>query len=300
MYAADPDVWRFQPHPEVWVMVLGAVLLAVYAVKVVAPVAMRPGDVAYTRRNAFCYGFGVLILWLASDWPMHDISEEYLYSVHMIQHMAFTMLVPPLLLSAIPEWLARLIMTPNGSVGVWVKRLTNPVVAALVFNFVQITTHLPYVVNTSIENGFFHYGVHTVVFTTALWMWAPVVSPIEEIRPSLPGQMVYLFLMSIVPTVPAGFLTFAGGALYSSYDHSVRLWGIGITTDQQAAGLIMKVVGGLYLWSWILVLFVRWNKENTTEMVLVATNAPSPVEPELTFESVQAEFDRAGTAPPER
>ena len=65
----------------------------------------------------------------------------------------------------------------------------------------------------------------------------------KEFRISLPTQMVYLFLMSVVPTVPAGFLTFAGGALYDAYDHQVRLWGIDITTDQQLAGLVMELVG---------------------------------------------------------
>ena len=283
-------------------MVVGAIFLAWYTVKVVAPAAVRPGEAVYTRRNAVAYTAAIAILWLASDWPLHDISEEYLYSAHMAQHMAFSMLVPPLLLVAMPEWIARLIMTPNGSVGVWVKRLTHPVVAGVVFNFVQIVTHLPYVVNQSIENGVFHYALHTTVFVTSLWMWAPVVGPIEEIRPSVPGRMVYLFLMSIVPTVPAGFLTFAGGALYETYDHPVRLWGISVTDDQQMAGLIMKLGGGLYLWTWILALFVRWNEESDTELVLVPSvshDADDTADADLTFEAVQAEFDRAGAAPSE-
>jgi putative membrane protein len=301
-FAAETDVWRFQAHPEVWVLVAGAVLLGWYTVRVVGPSAVRSGEPLYTRRNAIAYTAAIVALWGASDWPMHDVSEEYLYSVHMVQHMIFSLIVPPLLLVSIPEWLARLIMTPGGKAGVWVKRLTHPVVAGFAFNFVQIVTHLPYVVNLSIENGAFHYGVHTAVFATSLWMWAPVVSPIREIRPSLPAQMVYLFLMSIVPTVPAGFLTFAGGALYEAYDHPVRLWGIDVTVDQQMAGLIMKLGGGLYLWSWILVLFARWNKEAPTELVLVPSKPVDPDDPsggDLTFEDVRAEFDRAGAAPTE-
>lgn len=281
-------------------MVLGALALAWYAVKVVAPLATRPGEPAYTRRNAVAFVAGIALLWLASDWPLHDISEEYLYSAHMVQHMVFSMFVPPLLLTAIPAWMARLIMTPDGHAGIWVKRLTHPVVAGVAFNFVQIVTHLPAVVNTSVENGFAHYGVHFVVFTTALWMWAPVMGPIEEVRASPPGQMVYLFLMSIVPVVPAGFLTFAGGALYEVYDHPVRLWGISVTADQQTAGLIMKIVGTFYIWTWILVRFVSWwADEDTTELALV-TKSPGEPGGALTFDDVQAEFDRAGAAPTER
>ena len=47
------------------------------------------------------------MLWGASDWPVHDISEEYLYSVHMLQHMALSYFLPPLALLATPTWLAR-------------------------------------------------------------------------------------------------------------------------------------------------------------------------------------------------
>jgi cytochrome c oxidase assembly factor CtaG len=153
--------------------------------------------------------------------------------------------------------------------------------------------------------------VHFVGLFSTLMMWFPVCGPIKELRLSLPGQMVYLFLMSVIPTVPAGFLTFAEGALYESYDHNVRLWGIDITTDQQMAGLIMKLVGGIYLWGWIGSRMVRYTKESQSsrELVLVETKPPEPeqtnadttvLDADLTFEDVQAEFDRADPAPPER
>ena len=49
-----------------------------------------------------------------------------------------------------PEWLARLIVSEDGSTGVWVRRLTRPVTAAVLFNVVVALTHLTWVVNTSI------------------------------------------------------------------------------------------------------------------------------------------------------
>ena len=75
-------------------------------------------------------------------------------------------------------------------------------------------------------------------------MWMPVCGPLPELRFALPAQMVYLFLQSIIPTVPAGWLTFAEGVVYQSYDVLPRVWGISVTDDQQMAGLIMKVGGG--------------------------------------------------------
>jgi putative membrane protein len=71
-------------------------------------------------------------------------------------------------------------------------------------------------------------------------------------------QMLYLFLQSILPTVPASFLTFGSKPLYSFYETVPRLYGWSALSDQQVAGLIMKLVGGFYLYSVIAVIFFRW------------------------------------------
>jgi putative membrane protein len=70
--------------------------------------------------------------------------------------------------------------------------------------------------------------------------------------------MLYLFLQSIVPTVPASFLTFGSQPLYSFYVSAPRIWGVSVLTDQTVSGLIMKILGGLILWTVIAVIFFRW------------------------------------------
>ena len=280
VFAADTDIWRYQPHAEVWIILLAGIMMAWYAARIIAPKAFPGGEAPFARYHKLAFIGAMVLLWVASDWPMHDISEEYLYSVHMIQHLLITLVVPPLLWAAIPEWLARLALRGDGSVGVWVRRLARPVAAGLLFNFMVAVSHIPWVVNTSVESGALHYFVHLLLFATAMLMWLPVCGPIPELHMREPGKMVYLFLMSVVPTVPGGFLTFAQGALYSAYDHDVRLWGIGIQADQQAAGLIMKVVGGMYLWTWIGVLFFRWagkQQQANTQMRVVTTVPTGPI-----------------------
>ena len=280
VFAADTDIWRYQPHAEVWFILLAAIVMAWYAVRVIAPKAAPAGEAPFSRFHFLAFVGAMALLWVASDWPMHDISEEYLYSVHMIQHLLITFVVPPLLWAAMPEWLARLMLSGDGSVGVWVRRLARPVVAGVLFNFMVAVSHIPWVVNTSVENGALHYFVHLLLMGSAMVMWLPVCGPIPELRMGAPGKMIYLFLMSVVPTVPGAFLTFAQGAVYSVYDHDVRLWGIGVRADQQAAGLIMKLVGGMYLWGWIGVLFFRWagvQQRANTQMRVVTTVPSGPI-----------------------
>lgn len=296
MFAAEVDIWRYQPHPEVWLVIAGALALATYAVRVIGPKAVRPGEAIVTRRNNIAFGVGLALLWFAADWPMHDISEEYLYFVHMIQHLLLTFIIPPILLLAVPEWLGRLMVSESGTAGVWIRRLSRPVAAGFLFNLGAALVHFKVVVNTSVDVGVFHYLVHFVVFSTALLMWIPVVSPLPELRISKPGQMLYLFLMSILPTIPAAFLTFANQPLYESYDHPVRLWGISVIQDQQAAGVVMKLAGGIYLWAVITYLFFTWAKSGErTDRQMRRVNADGEVV--LTFEQVQEAFETSPSAP---
>ena len=59
-------------------------------------------------------------------------------------------------------------------------------------------------------------------------------------------------------TVPAAWLTLGGKVIYSAYDTPQRLWGISALSDQQMAGLIMKLGGSAYLWGVITVMFFKW------------------------------------------
>jgi putative membrane protein len=226
----------------------------------------------------------------------------------MLQHMMLSYFVPPMLLLATPEWLARLVIG-DGRAYRWVRWFTKPVVAGVLFNATVMITHIPGLVNAAVEPGrgsaVLHYGLHFMLMLTSLLMWMPVCGPLPERRIGSGGMMIYLFAQSVVPTVPAGWLTFAEGAVYKAYDFSSpRLWGLSVTYDQQLAGVIMKIGGSIFLWAICTTLFFRrfskgWEADNTSyvrERPTVA--APTPVEePALTYEQVAEVFST--TAAPE-
>ena len=255
--AAVPDPWRWQPHPEVWFLVAAILVFAVWAARI-GPRVLLAGVPVATRLQKACFVVAVVLLWGAADWPVHDIAEEHLYLVHMTQHLVITLIVPPLLLLATPTWLARLVILEGSRAERVVRRMAHPVVAAVLFNALIALTHWSGIVQWSFDSGAFHYGVHLVLFAAALLMWTPVVSPLPELRLPPLGQMLYLFLNTIVPTIPAAWLTFAEGTVYRHYDDGYHLWGIGVASDQQAAGAIMKIIGGFYLWGIIIVKFFRY------------------------------------------
>lgn len=282
------DPWSWRPHPEVWFLLAGIIGLGFYATRVIGPKISSSGDdpVVTTRQKRF-FTAGVVTLAIAADWPMHDIAEQYLYSVHMLQHLLITFFIPILFLKATPEWLARLILGGGDQERTWVGKLAKPVVAGIIFNFLAALTHWNGIVQLSADSGPFHYGIHLVMFSSALLMWLPVLGPLPELRLSPPAQMIYLFVMSIIPTIPAGWLTFADNPVYPAYDTAERLWDIGVVADQQAAGFVMKVVGGFFLWGLIAYRFFMWAaSERSADM-------EKRIVPPLTYDDVSGEFERS-------
>jgi putative membrane protein len=284
----------WEPRPAVWLLVAGVIALGLYATRVVGPNAVREGEPVTTARQRVFFWAGVVVLWLSSDWPVHDIAESHLYSVHMVQHFVLTFVMPPLFLLATPTWLARLVIGQGTAAETWLRRLTRPVAAGVIFNAVIIVTHWPDLVNLSVEVGPLHYVIHLGVVAAAFLMWSPVCGPIPEWRMSMPGQMVYLFLMSIVPTVPAAWLTLADNPVYDAYAHGHQLWGLSVVSDQQLAGLFMKLGGGLYLWMIIAYLFFTWatrNQQADREERFVSERDL------LTWEKVEREFEQHEPVP---
>jgi putative membrane protein len=281
--ATFADPWRFQANPEVYLLVVFLIGAYVYSMRVIGPRAVATGQPIVTRTNVGCFVGAMTLLFAASTWPIHQIGEDYLYSAHMLQHMMLTYFMPPLLLLATPTWLMRLLV---GTGRTWrmVTFMTKPVVAAVVFNGVVMVTHIPPVVNASVQSAPLHYSLHLLLVLTAVLMWTPVVGPFHELRISDAAKPIYLFLQSVVPTVPAGWLTFAEGVVYKHYNQPVRVWGISPTDDQQLAGAIMKIGGSIFLWALVVFYFFKrfattWKEDNTYRR-----------QP-LTFDQVKSEFD---------
>ena len=239
--------------------IVGAYALIVH--KIGSRIA-APGAPAVTRRQMICFGLGVATIWLAAGWPIHDLAEESMYSVHMVQHLLLSMVATPLLLLGTPGWMARWILRPPSLGFRIVRRLARFVPALVVFNVVLVLTHWPALVNSSLESHGMHFLVHAMIFGASLIIWLPIVSPLPEIpRLAPPTRAAFLFLQSIVPTVPASFLTFGKTPLYKFYEGAPHIFGATTLEDQQVAGLIMKIGAGILLWMLIAVIFFRWAAE---------------------------------------
>lgn len=281
--------WEWHAHADVWALVAAVGGGYWLALTRLGPSHVRPGEPVATRRQVTLFCLGLAALWLHADWPIHDIGEHYLFSVHMLQHIGFTLVAAPLLLLGLPVWLVRRLVRAR-PVHFVVSRLARPLAAALVFNVVTVFTHWPVVVEASVRNHPLHFGVHVLVFTSALLMWFPVLNRVPELprMRSEAARMIYVFLQSVIPTIPASFLTFGEGLLYPFYGDAPRPFAMTALEDQRLAGALMKVYAGLLLWSVIVVIFFRWYARDQQE-------AADGV---LTWEEVERELARTEPAHP--
>lgn len=220
---------------------------------------------AKLSRQVTLFSLGVLVLAIAEGPLLHDLSEQHLLSAHMLQHLLMQMVAVPLLLLGTPAWLFRRLLEFSGATGV-LLRLTRPVVALLAFSLTLAVWHVPELYDLALRHHPLHIVQHATFFVAALLMWWPLMSPLPEAPPiSYPLQMLYLFVLSIVPAVIAAFLTFSGDVLYPTYAAAPRVLSLSPLGDQQLAGLAMKVLGSAILWLVLGIVFFRWYSRDQQE-----------------------------------
>ena len=245
----DPTPSPLTPHLHPDVVAFVAVLALAYwlALTRLGPRLAPDEEPPYTQRKVRLLMAGVAMLWVFSDWPVHDLAEGYLYSVHMVQHSVYSLVLPPLFILGTPPWLWRWLLRP---VRPLVAALVRPWVAVAVFSAVTVATHLPAFVTAAVRSGPAHFGQHVALVLAAVVVWWPLLGPLPDLpRLTAPvHQMVYVFAQSLVPSVVGSSLIWSQGVPYRVYEEFPRLWGIDALADQRWAGTIMEVFeGGLLL-----------------------------------------------------
>jgi putative membrane protein len=221
---------------------------------------LRQSRAAEPRGKAALFLLGVVVLWVAADWPIGPLGAGYLLSVHTAQYILFAFVAPPLLIAGTPEYLFRRVIGRRWTFRVaWF--LSRPLVAFAVFNVVMLATHLPTVVDGLTTSQLGSFAVDMSWLLSGLVFWWPILGPLPELEPlPYPARMVYLIANVFLPTVPASFLTYARYPIYSLYELAPPVGSLSTVEDQQLAGMIMKIVGGFIVFGTASVLFFKWSR----------------------------------------
>jgi len=218
------------------------------------------GGLKAGRRHVASFAASLLVLFLALNGPLHNLSDTYLFSAHMAQHLLLTLVFPPLLLYGTPSAVMRQLLRPRWVMTV-ARVVTRPLVAAAVFTAPIVLWHVPAFYEAALRDHNLHIVQHLVFLTTAVIMWWPVLSPVPEL-PRLPHllQMLYLFLLGIPMSITGALIALSDRVLYPFYAAAApRVGGLSPLDDQQIGGLLMWVLGGLMLWIVMTVIWFRWS-----------------------------------------
>jgi putative membrane protein len=214
------------------------------------------GGPTTAQRAAFTSGLAVLFFTL--NGPFHDLSDGYLFTVHMAQHLVLTMLVPPLLIAGTPGWMLRPAIE-HPRVFALARWITRPAAAFAIFNITLVVWHLPPLYNLAMAEHPVHIVQHLCFLVSATIMWWPLMSTMPELpRLSYPQQMLYAITMALPMSVLAIVLTYADSSLYPAYASAPRIWGITPIEDQRYGGLLMWIPGGMIFFAFASVRFFQW------------------------------------------
>ena len=262
--------WYWHWHPDLYgglLLFVGIYLLCVGPFRTWFIKGEDQGA-SYWQVTSFITGAVIILFALAG--PVHELSDNYLFSAHMAQHMLVTLVAPPLLLLGTPGWLLRPIVRVKVVLRMG-KFLTKPLIAFFFFLSVFSIWHLPVLYDGALRSHTFHVAEHLLFMMSAVILWWPIMSPLPELpQISSPAKLLYLILVSIAQTGLFAVITFSDRVIYVYYESLPRLWGLSPLVDQQIGGIVMKVTWLAVFVPGICIVFLVWfNREERNDSRMV-------------------------------
>jgi putative membrane protein len=175
------SVTSFTVHPSTVIGIVGVAALYEKGMRV-AGREVQTEDALRARRPAtrlFFYG-ALAILFLSLNGWLHDLSDSYLFSAHMVQHLMLALVVAPLMIMGTPGELLRPILALPGVTPV-ARWITAPSRCFALFTIVVAGWHLPPLYNYALLHHPVHIVQHLMFLVVSVLMWWPVLSPLPEL-----------------------------------------------------------------------------------------------------------------------
>jgi putative membrane protein len=209
------------------------------------------------RKHSVNFGLGLLVLWLALETPLDTISDHYLDSVHMLQHVLLGFVAPPLMLLGLSsQMVGRIVRLPG------VRALTEPVPAQVVAGLVMVVWHLPPLYDATLSSEPLHIVEHVSFIAAGVVMYWPILeatSAHAHWQMSPGARLLYMLLATLPQDGVALTLIFSRVPFYDYYTHAPRLIpSLTPLIDQTVAGAVLMTLGKATLAVAAIAVFFRW------------------------------------------
>ncbi len=200
----------------------------------------------------------LVIFYLAMGSPLRIAAQRYLFSAHMLQYALLSMVIPPLLLLGLPEWMLDIAWGKH----LWSRLLsvaTNPLVAIVMFNVIFAALEYPPILDASLHYVWPYILQSYLVVLLAVCMWWPVLSPVaykiawgpdrempvERHMISRIYQLMYIFFNFALMMLLWFYIIDTHVPFYLFYLHAPRITHLTPLADQQLGVVIMEAFMGL-------------------------------------------------------
>ena len=209
------------------------------------------------REHTLYFLAGLATLWIALETPIDSISDHFLDSVHMLQHVLLAFVAPPLMLLGLSPSMAAWVARIPG-----VRAVTEPVPAQVLAAAVMVVWHAPPLYDTTLRYESLHVVEHLMFIASGVLLYWPLIdatSAQSVWRMSPAAKLVYTLLATLPQDGVALALIFSRVPFYEYYTHVPRLIdGFSALIDQTIAGAVLMIFGKVTLAVAALVIFFRW------------------------------------------
>jgi putative membrane protein len=210
-----------------------------------------------SRWQAALFYLGLPTIVVALESPLDPMAHQ-LFAAHMVQHLLLMLVAAPLLVLGVPL-LSLIWAAPDPSrprLGKLFLLRRAPIGVAFALHSVALWLwHIPQLYDVALSEDWVH-GLEHVSFlgSAGLFWWVLLHGG----RTGAGVGVLFVFGLALESTILGALLTFAGGPWYTAHLTSTATWGLSAVEDQQLAGLIMWIPGGLVYLASALALFRRF------------------------------------------
>jgi putative membrane protein len=175
-----------------------------------------------TRKHTLYFGLGLLTLWVALETPIDVISDHYLDSVHMLQHVLLGFVAPPLMLLGLSSGMVARLIRVSG-----LQAITEPVPAQVIAGLVMIVWHLPPLYDATLASESLHIVEHLMFIAGGVLLYWPIVettSAAARWTMSPGAKLLYMLVATLPQDGIALALLFSRVPFYDFYSHVPRLY----------------------------------------------------------------------------
>lgn len=251
-------------------LLFGYYLFATSAARTKHLLNRRPATV----KQKWFFLLGLVCFYLGMGGPLNLIGH-FMFSVHMTKMAVLFLLMPPLILLGLPDWVYQW-FTNKAWVRAFLSVFAQPLIAVVLFNLLFSLYHLPVIFEGVMSNFIAYTVVHIVLTVLAFCMWWPVFSPVSVVK-AMTGlkKIGYMFLAGVLITPACALIIFANEPLYPTYIEGARMICtpfyysdvssiprinsfLTVKDDQQLGGVIMKVMQEFIYGGVLAYCFFQW------------------------------------------